>query len=763
MKVHRRSLPFAFSLAALASGASAAAPDAAAVRARANEILARMTPEEKAGQLTQYFAIPAPELMKEPERELRAGRVGSLLFVTDPKETNRLQKIALEGSRHRIPLLFGFDVIHGFRTIFPVPLAMAASWDPALAEEAQRIAAREARAVGVHWTFAPMLDIARDPRWGRMIEGAGEDPYLGAALAAAQVRGFQGAHIGAPDHIIAGPKHFAGYGAGMGGRDIDEVDLSDSELWNVYLPPFEAAIKAGAGNVMSAYMGLNGVPASGNRWLLTDVLRGAWRFDGFVVTDANAAKNLTRHGFARDERDAAVRALRAGVDMEMAFAVPNALAVFKTLPEALARGEIEAAALDDAVRRVLEMKIRMGLFEGALVDEARAAAVLGEPKHREAARVAAERSAVLLRNEGGLLPLSAKSVKSIAVIGQLAGSARDALGPWVFNYRIEEAVSVVAGRRARLGAAVRVDYAPGVAIPLRRFPSPFGMIPGAVSTPQPDFDHDGEMKKAVALARGADVAVVVLGETQDMIGEAASRSTLDLPGRQPELLDAVLATGKPVVLLLMTGRPLDLRAAAAKAPAILAIWYPGSQGGAAVANLLFGDVAPGGKLPFTWPRHVGQVPMVYSHLLSHDPAAQGKRYWDEESTPLYPFGYGLGYSSFTFTDLKLDRTKVAPGDTLTVSVDLKNTGTRGADEVAQLYLHQRHGTAARPVRELKGFQRVTLGPGETRTLRFAVGPEARRYWNAAKKDWVADAATFDVWVGSDSRAALKASFEVAAP
>jgi beta-glucosidase len=740
--------------ASLLAQAAPAGDDA--VRKRAAALVAQMTPEEKAAQLTQYFFIPIGPMKELGESEIRAGRVGALLFVADPKETNRLQKLALDNSRLKIPLLFGFDVIHGLRTIFPVPIGMAASWDPALVEKGQSIAAAEARAVGIHWAFAPMIDIARDPRWGRIIEGAGEDPYLGSAMAAAQVRGFQGPAIGSPGRVISGPKHFAGYGASLGGRDYDEVNLSDSELWNVYFPPFAAAVKAGAGNVMSAYMGLNGVPAAGNRWLLTDVLRGALKFNGFVVSDANGVVNLATHRFARDARDSAARALAAGIDMEMAFSG----GAFTKLPEALAKGEITAAALDAAVTRVLEAKIRMGLFENPFVDEARATMVLSDAAHREAARVAAERAAVLLRNEGGVLPLSTASLKSLAVIGHLADAPRDTLGPWVFDFRLDEAVTILAGIRAKAGPGVRVEYARGVLLPPRKFASPFAMIPGNSPAPPANFEPAAEFDKALAVARGADAVVMVVGEHQDMIGEAASRSSLELPGRQQELLDAVVAAGKPVVLLVMNGRPLDLRAAAAKVPAILDIWYPGTQGGTAVANLLFGDAVPGGKLPFSWPRHVGQVPMIYSRLASHEPAKGGERYFNEESTPFYPFGYGLSYSTFAYDKLTLDRPSVAAGGTLTVSVEVRNTGKRKADEVAQLYIHQRHGSAARPIRELKGFQRVTLEPGEARTLKFTLGPDELRYWSAAKKDWVVEASTYDVWVGGDSTAPLTTTFNV---
>jgi beta-glucosidase len=726
-----------------------------AIRARANALLAKMTPEEKAGQLTQYFYFTFGNMKDAPEKELKAGRVGSLLFVTDPKETNRLQHMAVDETRLKIPLLFGFDVIHGFRTIFPVPIAMAASWDPALVERAQGVAAAEARAVGIHWAFAPMLDIARDPRWGRIIEGPGEDPFLASAIAAAQVRGFQGASIGTADHIIAGPKHYAGYGASLGGRDYDEVNLSDSEFWNVYVQPFAAAVKAGAGNIMAAYMPLNGVPAAGNKWLLTDVLRGALKFKGFVVSDANGVTSLETQHFAKDKADAALRAIDAGLDMEMNLGG----AAFKTLPDSLAHGQVAAAVVDAAVRRVLEAKIRMGLFEHPYVDEARATTVLGDPAHREAARVAAERSAVLLRNDGSVLPLKG-DVTSIAVIGPFGDAPRETIGPWSFNFTLDETVTILAGIRAKAGAGVNVQFAPGVLLPKRKFPSPFAMLfPG---TPAPkNFDEKAEFDKAVTLALSADVSVLVLGETQEMIGEQASRSSIALPEGQQRLLDAVVATGKPVVLLLMNGRPLDLRGAS-KVPAILDIWYPGTQGGTAVANLLFGAASPGGKLPFSWLRDVGQVPTIYARQTSQAPDAAGKRYFDEESTPLFPFGFGLSYTTFAFDNLKLDRTTATTGDTVKVSVDVKNTGSRAGDEVVQLYMHQRYGSASRPVRELKGFERVTLGPGESKTVTFSLGPEERRYWSAATRGWVNEASKFDVWVGGDSNATLTAGFEVTA-
>jgi beta-glucosidase len=740
------------------------------IQAHVDELLRRMTPAEKAGQLTQYFyfrlppgAATEPALGMDPDAQPRAveealgrGAVGSLLFVTDPAEINRLQRVALAGNRHGIPALFGFDVIHGLRTIFPVPIAMAASWDVATIEQGQAVAAREARAVGIHWAFAPMVDIARDPRWGRIVEGAGEDPFLGAAVAVAQVRGFQGADYGQEDRIIAGPKHFAGYGAALGGRDYDEVNLSDAELWNTILPPFKAAVEAGAGNVMTAYMDLNGVPASASRWLFTAVLRQQWGFGGFVVSDANAVRNLVTHGFAADLTDAAARAVTAGVDMEMAIQDP----AYARLPEALQAGPVGQDVLDAGVRRILEAKLRLGLFDNPYVDEDRARQVLADPQHREVALVAAERSAVLLRNEGNLLPLDPDELASVAVIGPLADSRRDTLGPWVFDFDLNETVTVLDGIRRRVGDRVRVESAAGIPVVQRAFPSMFDMFGGNRPEDPEGFDAEAEFGRAVDIADAADVAVVVVGEWQNMIGEAASRSSLELPGRQLELLQAVVGTGTPTVLLVMNGRPLDLRWAAENVPAILDVWYPGTQGGAAVANLLFGDVSPSGKLPFSWPRTVGQVPFIYSHVRSHEPQNQGRRYWDEPSAPLFPFGHGLSYGRFTYSDLIVDHPSIPPEGTITVSVQVTNTSGREAAEVVQLYLHQRHGSASRPVRELKGFQRVTLSPRGSQQVQFMIGPEHRRYWSTTERDWVLDTSAFDVWVGGSSTAELTTTFEV---
>ena len=736
------------------SFAQSAPQSDAEIQQAVDSLLQKMTTEEKIGQLSQLFVFDSGEKV---EKSVAGGEVGSLLFITDPAAINRLQHIAVEKSRLHIPLIFGYDVIHGFRTIFPVPIAMAASWDPSLETAGQATAAKEARAVGINWAFAPMLDIARDPRWGRMVEGAGEDPYLGSAMAAAQVRGFQGDYIGAPDHVLACMKHFAGYGAAEGGRDYDGSYISDAQLENVYLPPFHAAVKAGVGSAMSAYMDLNDVPATGNRWLLTDVLRQQWGFNGLVVSDADAVKSLVNHGYARDLHDAAVRALNAGVDMEMA---QDATAFGQGLAAALRAGEISMQQIETADRRILTAKVRLGLFEHPYVDQTQIASVLDAPEHRTQERMAAERSAVLLRNENGLLPLKKDAYRKIAVVGPLADSKLDTIGPWAFQEDLPETVTVLEGLRSELGAGAQISFASGVQI-ARKFPSFFDKIDHTIHPPAWSADRqDQEMKKAVDLTGSSDLTILVLGELHDMSGEAASRQSLDLPGREQELLEKVVATGKPVVLVLINGRPLNISWASQHVPAILESWYPGTQGGNAVARLLFGDAVPGGKLPFSWPRSVGQIPINYAHNTTQAPEDQAKRYWDVESTPLYPFGFGLSYSQFTFSGLRFSKTKINPDESLDVTVIVKNTGAYTADEVAQLYLHQQYGSGSRPVRELKGFERTELKPAEQKMLRFKIGKDERTYWSAATRRWVVDPSTFDVWVGADSSASLHATFDV---
>lgn len=753
-------LSFGFVGLLLSAAAAAQSSTSQSDRDRADGLLKKMTTEEKIGQLNQpfYLKLPIPGAKADPvsyEDHVRRGEVGSFLFVTDAKEINRLQKIAMTEQRLHIPILFGFDVIHGFDTEFPVPLAMAASWDPAIAEQAQAIAAEEAAHAGVRWAFAPMLDIARDPRWGRISEGAGEDPYLGAAMARAQVRGFQGTPEN-PRPFMATLKHFAGYGAAEGGRDYDAAYVPEERMQNVYLPPFRAGVEAGAATVMSAYMDLNDVPAAGNVHLLQDILRKQFEFKGFVVSDAFAIGSLVTQGFARDPEDAAFRGATAGVDMDMGSA--TYLGHMKSL---LDKKQLTVAQLDDMVRPILAAKYHLGLFERPYADatEQTHAAMLSQ--HREAARTAAARSAVLLRNESGLLPLP-KTLKRIAVIGPLGDSKADLNGPWSLTAKEEDTVSIVAGIRKKLPES-EVQFAQGVQI-AKRYPSSFeGFIGPKPQTPWSAGEADRQLKEALDLAGRCDVVIMTLGELSGMDFEYASRSSLSLPGKQEELLEQIQALGKPVVLLLFSTRPLDISWASEHVRAIMDCYFGGTESGNAVADLLVGDAVPGGKLPVTWPRNVGQVPIYYAHTASHKPYDSPdftSRYWDLPTPPLYPFGFGLSYSTFAISDLHLSA-KTSPLDgSITATVTVANTGTRAADQVVQLYLHQRFGSASRPVRELKGFRRVTLPPGKAQEISFVIGREERNYWSAAKNGWTVEPSDFDVWVGDSSTATLHDSFSV---
>ena len=731
--------------------ATAPADDAKASRF-VSDLLGKMTLEEKLGQMSQISYKDAHSVSHE-ERILK-GQTGSFLFLTDPAEINRLQHIAIEQTRLHIPLIFGYDVIHGFRTIYPIPLALASSWDPAVAEHAQSMAAREASAVGVRWTFAPMVDIARDPRWGRIMEGAGEDPYLGSRMAEAQVRGFQGNAIGSPDHILACVKHFAGYGAAEGGRDYDSANISDEQLWNVYLPPFHATVQAGAGSLMSAYMDLNGVPATGNSFLLHNVLRKKWGFQGFVVSDWESIKSLTTHGFASGPEDAAIRAVNAGVNMEMTSSTFR-----DNLAAAVKNGSVKESAIDDSVRDILLMKYKLGLFTNPYISLDHARAELGSTAQRDAARAAAERSVVLLRNQASVLPLK-KSVVSVAVIGPLADSKPDIMGSWSLAGHAEDAITVLEGLRKKLGSAVTIHYAKGVEID-RVQPSIFDDL---FASPKPVLktkqERDAEFQLAVDQVKKSEVAILVLGEAQNMSGERASRSTLALPGRQQELLEAAVATGKPVVLVLLNGRPLDITWASQHVTAILEAWYPGTEGGNAIADLLTGDANPGGKLPVTWPRSVGQIPIYYSQNLTQIPNETDTRYWDGSSAPLYPFGYGLSYASFQLSNIKVDASSMRPDGSLTAAIDVQNAAAVAGDEVVQLYTHQRAGSASRPRRELKGFARVHLAAGEKRTVKLTLHASDLGFWSPQTHQWAVEPGLFDLWMGEDSTAAEHVTFSV---
>lgn len=722
---------------------------------RAKALLARMTLEEKIGQLNLTAGTGMGGFVTgASDSDLVHGRVGAILWLANTKEMNRIQHLAVEKSRLHIPLLFGLDVIHGFGTIFPVPLGMASSWDPSVEEEAQAFAAREARDAGIRWTFTPMVDIARDARWGRIQEGAGEDPYLGAAMARAQVRGFQGATLG-PNSVVASVKHFAGYGAAEGGRDYDASYVPEELMRNVYLVPFHAAVEAGAGSLMSAYMDLNDVPASGNRWLLTDVLRKDWGFRGFVTSDAFAIASLQVHGFAADPADAAYRAIAAGAGMDMASRT-----YAKELPELVASGKISQAQIDAAVLPILEIKYQIGLFDHPYANES-GNVTQASDEGRSLARRLAARSMVLLENRNHTLPL-ARTTRKVAVIGLLADSPADITGgptpAGMFTRQPDPpAVTVLAALRNRLGPDAHIASVPGPAMSkvypglLDQF---LGKPPGPPPPPAEIADWE---RRARAAADSADLVVAVVGEPASMSGENSSRATLNLPGIQEQMVEAAASSGKPLVVVLENGRPLQIEWIAEHASAILESWLPGVEGGNAVADVLFGDVNPAGKLPVSWPRAVGQEPLYYNHNLTHQPESDPRftsRYWDLNSKPLYPFGYGLSYTIFRFANLRLSKSRMKAGDGAEVSFDVTNTGTVAGDAVAQLYVHQRSGSASRPVRQLEGFQRVALQPGETRTLRFSLGRNELQFWSPQTKRWVVEPSVFDVWVGEDSSAPL---------
>ena len=708
-----------------------------------DSILARMTLAEKLGQLNQPSGAgdatgPGGGQRASRLAELRRGGIGSFLNVVGADTTRALQRIAVEESRLHIPLVFGLDVIHGFRTVFPVPLGEAASFDPSLAERAARIAATEAAAAGIDWTFAPMVDIARDPRWGRIVEGAGEDPYLGALFAAARVRGFQGNDLSAPNAIAATAKHFAAYGAAEGGRDYNVADVSERTLRDVYLPPFFGAACAGAATFMASFNEIAGVPSHANRHLLTDILRDEWKYDGMVVSDYTGVWELINHGVAADSAQAAELAIHAGVDMDMVSEL-----YVRKLAASVAAGRTRRADIDEAVRRVLRFKYRLGLFKDpyARRDAARERTAMLTPANRAAAREAARRSIVLLKNEQSTLPLR-KDLGSLAVIGTLAADSNVVLGNWGALGRREDAVPVLDGIRRAVSPRTTVTYAPGAS---------------------PTSNDTTGIAEAVRIARTADAVVLVVGETADMSAEAESRSTLDLPGAQQQLADALHATGKPVIVVLMNGRPLAIERLQETMPAILETWFLGVEAGNGIADVLFGDANPGGKMPVTTPRVVGQVPIYYDHKnTGRPPDAAVKwtsKYWDIPFTPLYPFGFGLSYTTFTMSAPRLSATTIGATESLRIAVDVTNTGSRAGDEVVQLYVRDDVGSVTRPVMQLRRFQRLTLAPGERRTVNFTLSVKDLAFYDLSMRR-VAEPGTFHVYVGPNSRDVQAATFSL---
>ena len=746
------------------------------VERKVEALLARMTLEEKLGQLQQSGGDVAGKAEPRIVEEARSGRLGSTLGVRGARNANELQRAAVEGTRLKIPLIFGFDVIHGYRTIFPIPLGEAASFDPAAAERSAYVAAAEARAAGLHWTFAPMVDVARDARWGRIAEGAGEDTYLGSAFARARVRGFQGSDYSARDRVVACAKHYVAYGAAESGRDYNTTDMSEQRLREVYLPPFKAAVDAGVGTLMSAFNDLNGVPASGNRFTLTKVLRGEWGFDGFVVSDYTSVQEMIAHGYAADGADAARLALSAGVDMEMVGRLYN-----QNGAELLKQGRLKTADVDEAVRRILRVKFRAGLFDRPYADESRESSVLLNAEHLRAAREVAARSLVLLKNERETLPFR-KDVRTVAVVGPLADDPRAIMGSWSGDGRAQDSLTLLQGIKAKVSPRTKVLYEKGVAIEGRGVTGNYDAPPPAPSAAGgTNVAAAGEIDparlattptgansiaEAVRAARDADVVIVAVGETADMSGEAASRTSLDLPGRQLELLQAVHQTGKPYAVVLMNGRPLSINWVAENSPAVLETWFAGTRGGEAIADALFGDYNPGGKLPVTFPRSAGQAPFYYNQTATGRPPTNEKytsKYLDVPVAPLYPFGHGLSYTTFRLSNLRLSAPRINASGSVDVSVDVENTGRREGDEVVQLYVRDVAASRVRPVKELKGFRRVTLQPGERRTLTFKLSPAELGFYDDAMR-FAVEPGAFKVMAGRSSAdpETLEATLEVTA-
>jgi len=738
------------------------------LEARVSELLRKMTLEEKIGQLVQYSAgqPTGPGTGRTDYEDMIAkGQIGALFNIVTAKRTNAYQRIAVEESRLHIPLLFGLDVIHGFRTVFPIPLGLASTWDPTLVEHTARVAGREASAAGIRWTFSPMVDIARDARWGRMAEGAGEDPYLGAAMARAYVRGYQGARLDDPESIAACAKHFVAYGAAEGGRDYNTVELSERTLRQVYLPPFQAAVNAGVASLMSAFNSLNGLPASANPFTLKKILKEEWGFQGLVDSDWTAVAELVNHGVARDGAIAARKAFLAGVDMDMASSLYH-----DHLAKLARSGEIPQAAVDDAVRRVLRVKFALGLFEHPYADEKRENTAMLSPDSIALAREAAERSFVLLKNSAGaagvpLLPLS-PDTKTIALIGPLADDAGDMLGSWAGQGRPEDVVTLYAALSQRIGTT-RIRYAKGSAI-----------IEGS----------DEQIAEAVQQAQQSDLVILALGENApEMTGEAASRAHLGLPGRQQLLLEAIAATGKPVVLILFSGRPLTLPWTFEHVPTVLAAWFPGMQAGPALVGTLFGESTPSGRLVVSWPRSVGQEPLYYNALSTGRPAGDTdlsrpppggtakyvSRYIDEQNSPQFPFGFGLSYTSFRYgqpqisvkevsaraLNQELRLSKRQAGGSVSVSAEITNTGAREGEETVQLYVRLQGTSVAQPVRALKGFQRIRLAPGETRKVTFNLSADSFSFWNDQNKFEV-EPALATIWISPDSARGSAVTLEI---
>ncbi|MDF1549410.1 MAG: beta-glucosidase BglX [Bacteroidales bacterium] len=720
---------------------------------KVNELLSKMTLDEKIGQMNQYngfWEVTGPEPVggnaKMKYEHLKSGRVGSMFNITGVENVRKIQKIAVENSRLGIPLIFGYDVIHGYKTISPIPLAEAASWDLKAIELSSRIAAIEASAVGLNWSFGPMVDISRDPRWGRVMEGAGEDPYLGSKIGAARVKGFQGNDLAASNTVAACAKHFAAYGFSEAGRDYNIVDIGTSTLYNVALPPFKAAVDAGVRTLMNSFNLLNGIPATGSSFLQRDILKDGWAFDGFVVSDWASGREMIAHGYASDLKQVAEFSLTAGSDMDM-----ESYAYISHLKELVEAGTVPISIVDDAVKRILRVKFELGLFDDPYkyCNAEREKTLLNHPDHHKAALDMAKKSIVLLKNKGNLLPLK-KEKQKIAVIGALANDKNSPIGSWRAMGEDNSAVSVLEGLSAYPENTIK--YAKGADLTQGRTSVLFELKIN-------ETDKSG-FAEAIELAKKSDLVIMVLGEHGFQTGEGRSRANLDLPGVQQELLEAVYQANKNIVLVLMNGRPLILNWAEEHVPAILETWHLGSQSGNAIAQVLYGDYNPSGKLPMSFPRSVGQIPIYYNHYSTGRPNPSNLVYWshynDESNEPLYPFGFGLSYTNFKYSDLKIDG---SDQKNIKVQVNIKNTGTVKGEEVVQLYIHDKFASVTRPVKELKGFEKIELMPGETKNIKFLLTDKELGFYNN-KGEYLVEPGEFEIMVGTNSKDVIRAAFEL---
>lgn len=706
------------------------------IEQKVENLLKQMTLEEKIGQLNQYTgdggATGPVTINPNKQAEIKQGLIGSMLNVMGVQHTRQYQELAMQ-SRLKIPLLFGLDVVHGYKTTFPLPLAEAASWDLEAIEKSARIAAIEASANGIHWTFAPMVDIGRDPRWGRVMEGAGEDTYLGSKIAFARVKGFQGKKLGDLDAVMACSKHFAAYGAAVGGRDYNSVDMSERMLWETYLPPFKATVDAGVATFMNSFNDLNGIPATGNAYLQRDILKGKWNFKGFVVSDWGSIGEMIAHGYAKNGKEAALSAITAGSDMDM-----ESNAYRYNLATLVNEGKVDIALVDDAVRRILYKKFELGLFDDPyrFSNAERQKKALNNPEHTKFAREIAAKSIVLLKNENNLLPLS-KQTKTIAFIGPAVKPARGNHGFWSIDVKEVDSTYIISqwkGLENKVGKNTKLLYARGC---------------GFEDTSKAGFDE------AIAVAKQADVVILTIGERWDMSGEAKSRSNIQLPGVQEDLIKAIHATGKPMVVLINAGRPLVFDWTADNVPAILYTWWLGSEAGNAIADVLFGDYNPSAKLPMTFPRSEGQIPIYYNYFNTGRPSKEENHtnyvsaYIDLKNSPKFPFGYGLSYTTFEYFNLQLSSTKIKESEKITLSFQLKNSGKVAGEEVVQLYIQDKFASVVRPVKELKDFQKIKLQPNETKTITFIIDKEKLSFYNQ-KLDWIAEPGEFEVMIGTSS-------------